>query len=351
MKKNDGRNTKSPRATKQSKGVLMAAAVERYRKKKGMMKAVAMDRFGPPEVLTPRSLPIPEPGPNEVLIELHASGVGVWDAEIREGWWPEGKPEFPLVLGTDGAGIVVAKGARVRRFEIGDRIWAYEFINPKGGFYAEYVAVDARHAGNVPKGLDLLRAGASTVTGLTALQGIENQLHLRKGETVLIFGATGAVGTLAVQFAKNRKARVLATASGRRASALVRRLGAEGVVDARSPNLPERLLGLAPEGLDTVLALAGGKALEQCIDLVREGGRVAYPNGVEPVPGRREQIRFIAYNGEASPRHFERFERAVEEAALQPAIEATYPLAQTAKAHERLKRGHVLGRIVLRVLR
>jgi NADPH:quinone reductase-like Zn-dependent oxidoreductase len=153
-----------------------------------------------------------------VLIALHAAGVGVWDADIRGGWWPEGRPKFPLVLGTDGAGIIRAKGGRTRRFKIGDRVWAYEFINPKGGFYAEYVAVNAQHAARIPKRLDLLHAGASAVTGLTALQGIDDHLRVRRGTTILVFGATGAVGTLAVQFAKRHGARVIGTARGGRAS-------------------------------------------------------------------------------------------------------------------------------------
>ncbi|SPE59963.1 hypothetical protein SBV1_360030 [Verrucomicrobia bacterium] len=100
------------------------------------MRAAAIDRFGPPSVLTIHALPVPEPDPNEVLIELYAAGVGVWDADIRGGWWPEDAepPNFPLVLGTDGAGVVAKAGAEVRDFHPGDRVWAYEFINPKGGF-------------------------------------------------------------------------------------------------------------------------------------------------------------------------------------------------------------------------
>jgi len=125
------------------------------------MKAAAIDRPGPPSVLTLHELARPEPGPNEVLIALHASGIGVWDADIRKGWWPSGRPKYPLVLGTDGAGIVAAKGSRVRRFEIGDRVWAYEFANRKGGFYAEYVTVNAEHVARVPRRLDLLQAGAA----------------------------------------------------------------------------------------------------------------------------------------------------------------------------------------------
>ena len=97
------------------------------------MKAAAIDRFGPPSVLKLNELPVPKPAPNEVLIALTASGVGVWDADVRKGWWPRGRPAFPLVLGTDSAGTVAAKGARVRRFSIGELVWAYEFANPRAG--------------------------------------------------------------------------------------------------------------------------------------------------------------------------------------------------------------------------
>ena len=185
------------------------------------MRASAIDRFGPPEVLTIRELPLPAVETNEVLIALHTAGVGSWDADIRDGWYPEGKPRFPLVLGTDGSGTVAAVGSRIRRFKPGDRVYAYSWNNPKGGFYAEYVAVVADKVGSVPRRLDLKQAGAIPTTGLTALQGIDDTLHVKKGETVMIHGASGGVGTLAVQFAKLRGARVLAIASGEDGVALV----------------------------------------------------------------------------------------------------------------------------------
>ena len=315
------------------------------------MKAAAIDRFGPPSVLKLHTLPVPDAGPGEVLIALHAAGVGVWDADIRGGWWPEGRPKFPLILGTDGAGVITAKGKRTRRFKLGDRVWAYEFINPKGGFYAEYVAIKTSHVAPVPRRLDLLHAGAAAVTGLTALQGIDDHLRVRRGTTVLIFGATGAVGTLAVQFAKRHRARVIGTARGRAAEKLVKKLGADAVIDPTKKDAAERLRALAPGGLDAVLVLAGGKNLESLLDLIRSGGRIAYPNGVEPTPRRRPKVRMISYDGIVSPKHFSRLNRAVEEARLQVPIAAVYPLTQTARAHERLKRGHILGRIVLRIRR
>ena len=309
------------------------------------MKAAAADRFGPPSVLRLHTLPVPKPGPDQVLIAVDTAGVGVWDASIRDGSWrPGGRTRFPVVPGTDGSGVIVAKGNRVRRFRIGDRVCASAF-----GFYQEYIAVDTHDVVHLPPPLDLLHAGAGTITGITALLGIDDALHIRSGETVLIFGASGAVGTLAVQFAKRRKARVLATASGKDALTLVRRLGADAVIDVRKSDAIENLRKLAPEGIDAALALAASDQLERCLDLVRKGGRIAYPNGVEPGPRHRPRIRVVSYDAKTGPRQFAQFTRAVAETKLRVPIAASYPLAQAAKAHARLARGHILGRIVLRI--
>jgi NADPH2:quinone reductase len=318
----------------------------------GAMNAAALEKFGPPDVLGLSTLPVPLPGPGEVLIELHAAGVGSWDAAERDGTWkPFGRARFPLVLGTDGAGIVAARGPHVRRFAVGDRVWVSDYKNPKGGSYAEYEAVNVENVGLMPRRLDFPEAAAGLTTGLTALQGIDDALRIHKGETVLIFGATGGVGTLAVQFAKRKHARVIATATGADAAALARKLGADGVFDARRTDAVERLKALAPEGIDAVLALAGGDVLEDCLDLVKRGGRIAWPNGIWPEPKKRRTVRMSSYNAETGTHAFERLERAIIEARLKVPIAAEFSLAEAAKAHERLGEGHVLGRIVFRIRR
>jgi NADPH:quinone reductase-like Zn-dependent oxidoreductase len=313
------------------------------------MRAAAIDRFGGPEVLTIHTLPVPLCDSREVLIALDTAGVGSWDAEMRAGWVPAGKPRFPWVLGTDGAGVVAAVGSRIRRLKVGDRVYSYSFDNPKGGFYAEYVAVVAERVAPIPAGLDLEHAGAIPTTGLTALQGIDDALHVKKGESVVVHGASGGVGTLAVQFAKLRGARVLASASGEDGLALARRLGADEAVDGRREDLAAAARRFAPGGIDAVLALAGGKPLTRCLDALRPGGRIAYPNGIEPAPRKRRGIEVFAYDAVAGVRELQRLNRAVEEAKLEVPIAAAYPLADAAKAHERLAAGHVLGKIVLRI--
>src|SRR5213594_132132 len=226
---------------------------------------------------------------------------------------------------------------------------ACHYSNPKGGFYAEYVAVDAGSVGRAPEHLTLLEAGVAPTTGLTALQGINNALHLRRGETILIFGASGGVGSLAVQFAALRGARVFGTASTPDAAALVRRLGVAEVIDARRPEEIGRLKELAPDGLDAVLALAGGEGLEGRIDFVRANGRVAYPNGIEPEPRRRANPRLVAYDGEYGPKEFDALSQAAAESRLRVPIAATYPLDQSAEAHIRVEQGRLLGRVALRI--
>lgn len=241
----------------------------------------------------------------------------------------------------------MTKGAGGRRFRTGERVYATKL----GGFYAEYVAVNEQYVARVPEPLDMPQAGAAAATDLTALQGVDDALHLKKGERLLIFGASGAVGTLAVQFAKRRRVRVLATASSRNAASPVQELGAEAVIDPRKTDFLDQLRALMHDGLDAVLALAGGEAFEQCLDHGRAGGRVAFPNGVEPAPRRRSGIRLTAYDGEAGPREFVRLQRAVVESKLRVPIAGLYPLSQTAKGHVRLERGHILVRVVLRVRR
>jgi NADPH:quinone reductase len=313
------------------------------------MRAAAVDHPGGPEVLSIHSLPVPELDTNEVLIAVDTAGVGGWDADMREGWSPSGRRHFPLVLGSDGAGTVAAVGSRVRRFKPGDRVYAFAWDNPKGGFYAEYVAVRAEAVAHIPKPLDLKHAGAIPVTGLTALQGIDDALHVKKGQAVVVYGASGGVGSLALQFAKLRGARVLATASGEDGLAFVRELGADMAADGRHGDIVAGVRSFAPDGVDAVLALAGGAALERCIEAVRGGGRVAYPNGVEPKPKKRRGIEVTSYDGTAGVREFEHLGRALETSKVKILIASEYRLADAAKAHQRIARGHLLGKIVLRI--
>ena len=303
--------------------------------------------FGDPNVFSIETAPVPRIGANEVLVNVDAAGVGSWDPGFRTGENFEDEVEFPITLGLDGAGTIAAVGANVTRFAIGDRVYSYSFENPKGGFYAEYAAVAASRVARVPSGLDQLHAGALPAIGLTALQGIDDALEVEAGETIIIHGASGNVGMIAVQFAKLRGTRVFATASGSDGVALARRLGADEVIDGRTEDVDAALARFAPDGVDAVLAFVGGKDLTRCLDAVKKGGRLAYPNGIEPEPRRRKGLRVRSYDAESGVRQFERFNAAVEESRLDVPIAEVFPLTEVARAHERVEQGHVIGRVVL----
>jgi NADPH2:quinone reductase len=313
------------------------------------MRAAAIDRFGGASVLKVHQVPTPMPDAGEVLIAVHAAGVGSWDGDMRGGWWPGGKPKFPLVLGTDGSGVVAAVGTRVRRFSVGDLVYGYAWMNPKGGFYAEYVAVPADKVSLIPRPLDLRHAGAVPVIGLTALQGIDNALHVKRGENVIVHGASGGVGTMAVQFAKLRGARVLGIASGKDGAATVKRLGADAAVDGKHADLLDAAQNFAPDGVDAILALVGGKSLTECMKALKRGGRVAYPNGVEPAPRKRAGIKIVAYDAEAGLRQFQALNLAIQRCNATVVICDEFPLARAADAHRRIERGHIIGKVILRV--
>src|SRR5512147_1133753 len=155
--------------------------------RRATMRAAALDRFGGVENLQVKQLPVPEPGPDEVLLRVESAGVGVWDPYEREGEFAKmfgDTPTFPYVLGSDGAGTVAAVGAQVRRFKEGDHAYALALVNPKGGFYAEYAVVKAENVSPIPRNLSIEQAGVMPSDALTTLRGLDQILKLKEGESL-----------------------------------------------------------------------------------------------------------------------------------------------------------------------
>jgi NADPH2:quinone reductase len=307
------------------------------------MRAAVIEGFGGAEKLAVREVPVPAVAAHEVLVRVDTAGVGVWDAKARRGEWADGHERFPLVLGADGSGTVAALGDDVRGFGLGDAVYGYAFGDTKGGFYAEYVVLSGEHVAPMPPALDFREAGGIAVTGVTALAGIDDALRLRPGQTLLVHGATGGVGTLAVQFAKRRGARVLATANGGEGRELLRRLGVDEAIDTHHDDVLAVARRLAPDGIDALLALTGGPVLARCTAALRDGGAIAYPNGVAMPDG----VSATAFDGVPNPAAFARLNAIIAEAPVDVPIAAMYSLDDAAEAHRRLERGHVLGKIVL----
>jgi len=244
-------------------------------------------------------MPVPELKPDQILIKVEAAGIGNWDIGDREGMVANMygfKPLFPWVLGSEGAGKVVAVGEKVRRFHEGDSVYGINWgTNPKAGFFAEYTALNEKWASPIPSRLTAKQAGALMIDGATALRGLSEILEMKPNEKLMIFGASGGIGHLAIQLAVRMGARVFAVASGEVGVELSKRLGAEIAVEGHG-EITNSVREFAPDGFDAALVTVGGEVVDRALTNVRDGGRVAHPFGLRPAPDVRSTVRLHSYN-------------------------------------------------------
>jgi NADPH2:quinone reductase len=320
------------------------------------MRAVALERFGGLETLTARTIPIPKVKPDQVLIRVRSAGVGVWDVAEREGLVTQMlgiKASFPFVLGTEGAGEVVEVGEKVRELQSGDTVYGLTWgTDPKAGFYAEYTAVSAERTFRVPSRLPVEQAGPLAIDGAVALRGLDEILGLKRGETLMVFGASGGIGHMAVQLAAQLGARVFAIASGQDGVALALHLGAEGAVDGHDADMMvASARKFAPEGFDTALLTATGEAADRALTTMRDGGRVAHPfmRGPEakaPAAVRVQVYMESDYWDQAARPLFDKLNQLIEAGTFEVHLGGTFTLDQAADAHRSLG-SHYLGKLAL----
>jgi NADPH:quinone reductase len=315
------------------------------------MRAVVIDGFGGPEQFHERILPVPSPGRGQVLIRLEAAGVGSWDPFEREGGYAEMQgtsPSFPHVLGSEGAGTIAAVGDGVTSHAVGERVFAASFLNPTGGFYAQYVCVDADLVAPIPAGMSTTQAAVMGGVGMTALRGLQDALDVRRGQAVLVHGASGAMGHLAVQLGKRLGARVFAVASGEDGAALAAHVGADVSIDGRTERVADGARRFAPEGLDAALLTAGGPEADAAVATVKPGGRAAYPTGVQPEPAPTPGVEPQAFNGEPDAELLERFTALVDDRPLDIHIAREFRFDQIPAAHHALH-DHHLGKLAIAI--
>jgi NADPH2:quinone reductase len=310
------------------------------------MKAAAIDEFGPLDNVHVELVPVPRLGTHQVLVEVATAGIGSWDPDLVEGTFKVGKVHLPQVFGADGAGTIRAVGAHVTRFAIGDRVYGWGFGNSKGGFFAEYAAIDDTKVAKIPRTIGFHAAGALAMDGITALLGLEH-LELAAGDSVMIFGASGGVGHLAVQLAKRLDLKVFAVASRPDGVALARQLGADVVVDGHR-GFQKAARELAPDGFAGALVIAGGDGWKDALELVARGGRVAWPNGVEPEPEVARGTKRLPYDATVSKQIFDRLNELVARGPFQVHVAKYYSLDKTSQALKDVQRHH-LGKLAIRV--
>jgi NADPH:quinone reductase-like Zn-dependent oxidoreductase len=307
------------------------------------MKAAVVETAGPPSTLHIKNVPVPKLSRNHVIIALEYAGLGMWDAAKRAGSW--GAVEPGTILGADGSGTIAAVAADVSKFKVGDRVYSYSYANPTGGFHAEYVSVPADRVAHLPAQLEMPVAGAMPCVALTALSGLE-LLKVKSGQTVLVFGGSGGVGSLAVWLASVAGAKVVASAQPD-AQEYVRSLGAARTINPGSSQRESLLKRIAPAGFDAALVTANGDTLPAFLSHLKTGEPFGFPNGVEPKPHFSGHSG-LAFDGEMSREAFDRLNAAIGSRTIPLRIKV-FPLKEIVEAHHRIEHGHILGKIVLRI--
>lgn len=314
------------------------------------MKAVVYEKYGSPEVLQVREVDKPAPGENEILIKVHAVSINPFEWHHMRG-----KPYFARlsvgffipkhkILGMDVAGEVETVGRDVKHFKSGDKIFGYS----KYGGLAEYVNVSEESAVMIPKNLNFQGAASIPIAGITALQGLRDYGKIKPGQNVLINGASGGVGTFAVQFAKALGAKVTGVCSTRNLE-LVSSTGADHVIDYTKEDftkseikydlvydtvgnywLKDLRKAIKPDGLGVV---AGFTTMSKMMSVAFFGKSGKIRISLQSAKIKQEDLQFIA--------------NLIEKGQVKPVIDKEYPLIETAEAVEYLEEGHARGKVII----
>ncbi|MCY1645601.1 NAD(P)H-quinone oxidoreductase [Caulobacter sp. SL161] len=318
------------------------------------MTAIAIEGGkGPAQALHATPLDRPTPGPGEILIKVAAAGVNRPDLLQRMGFYPP-PPGAPATLGLEVAGEVVVGAGR---WKAGDEVCALL----GGGGYAEYAVVDARHALPIPGDLDLIQAAALPETVFTVFANVFEHGALKAGETLLVHGGTSGIGTTAIAMAKAAGAKVIATGRGADKKAKALALGADIAVDAKTEDFAEVVK--AAGGADVILDMVGASYFEKNLDALNTGGRIVYiaslgGSTLEVPVMKIMQKRAVITGSTLRPRSGDEKARLAAEVErvvwpwvaagkLKPIVDATFPLADAAKAHAHLEAGEHVGKVVL----
>jgi NADPH2:quinone reductase len=314
------------------------------------MRAMVITRFGSPEVFEEHEIATPSPRPGEVLVRVVASGTNPVDAKIRQAGSWAGIP-FPAVLGYDVSGVVEAVGPGVSAFAAGDEVfYTPEIFGNPAGSYAEYNVAPASIVARKPAALSHVEAAGVPLAGGTAWEAVIRRLQVRPGETLLVHGGAGGVGSFAIQFGKAAGARVIATA-GAGNQGFLAGLGADVAVDYRDPRVAERILAeTGGAGVDAAFDTAGGN-VGLSTTVTRPFGRIATilpPDGDLSALYTKNQTLFGTFLTREAKRLAD-MTPLFERRQARVVVDEVLPLGQVARAHERLDSGHGRGKVILSV--
>src|SRR6266550_4502562 len=308
------------------------------------MKAVVIHEYGGPEVLKYEDISRPEPKDDQLLIRVIAAGVNPVDGLIRSGMFAkEGNRAFPIILGRDVAGVVEKVGSTITKFKAGDPVFAYVSLDNSGG-YAQYALVTEREAAPKPKSLTYVEAAAVPVVAMTAWQALVDTAKLSGGQTVLIHDGSGGVGSFAIQIAKARGAKVIATASTANQDFL-KQLGADVAIDYTKQKFED-----VAKDVDVVLDSIGRDTLARSYAVVKKGGIiVSLVSRCDETELKEHEIRGASLSSHPNSQELAEIGNLIDDKKIKVIVSQRFPLSDAMKAQEQVATGHTRGKIVLKI--
>jgi NADPH:quinone reductase-like Zn-dependent oxidoreductase len=307
------------------------------------MKAAFFNKFGPPDVLQYGDVPDPVAAAGDVIVDVHAASVNAADWKFRDGQYPRhGEVKFPQIPGRDFSGVVSAVGDGAD-LKVGDAVFGV-LAAGREGTYCEKIAIAAAIVGKKPAALSDVDAAALALTGLTAINSVEDTLKLKKGETILIQGGAGGVAGFAIQFAKYLGARVITTTSAANIP-YVKSLGADEVIDYNAQDFTKVV-----KDCDAVFDTVGGDVAQKSFAVLKPGGRAAFiASGMEAPKPTRSDVTALRPPVPRSRKAMERIAEVYVAGAIKPPEIKIYPLSEAADAHRLSQSRHFRGKLVFKV--
>jgi len=311
------------------------------------MKAAYYDEFGELNQIKVGEMEKPEPEEGEVLIHVKAAGVNPVDAAVARGMLKDAIPaEFPVIPGWDVAGVIEERGHSARRFAKGDKVYAYaRRPKIKHGTFAEYISIPESYVAKSPDKLTMEEAGGVPLTGLTAYQSLFDAGKLKGGETILILGASGGVGSLAIQLANWKGATVIGVA-GSSNQDYMKDLGADYTIDYSKGDVGEAVDTIAPDGIDMIFHCSRGESLAQSHNRLKDGGRLISITNSDPK--RRDDIHFQYVFVEPNAAQLEHLSELADSGKLKVPVSKTFTLDDAQRALQEIESLHTRGKTVIK---
>jgi len=311
------------------------------------MKAAQYNKYGGPEVIEiNQNAPNPSAGSGQVLVEVYAASLNPFDWKLRNSYMKEMIAlQFPVTLGGDFSGVVVAIGEGVYEFKIGDEVYGQALvINGGSGACAEFAAAKDLNIAHKPKSINHIEAASLPLVGASAIQVLEEHIKLKSGQKILIHGGSGGIGTIAIQLAKSKGAYV-ATTVGTENVEFAKGLGADEVIDYKTQKFEDLL-----KDFDAVFDTVGGETLEKSFEVLKRGGVIVSMLGApNPELAKQYNVTAIGQMTNTNAKRLTRLAELVDNGTIKAQVDKVFPLDETREAFEYLEKGHPRGKVVVKI--